>query len=940
MKKLVAVLSFCLFLASAGFAWQQRVAYEIDVTLDTAAHWLHGSERLTYWNNSPDTLRCAWFHLYPNAYKDQGTALASEADEFRDYRGRRLSARDRGFVEIASIRAGGDALTMRPGGDITSACCDLSAPLAPGDSLVFDIGFAVKLPAIVSRLGHSGAHYEISQWYPKIAVYDESGWHPDGYHYTGEFYGDYGAFSVGITTPRGMKVGATGVEIGGATDGESADNGSASNDPTDYHLFCAENVHDFAWCADKKYIVTEEEHDGVLIKVMALPRDTVKWKTVMQYSKDALDYYGQWYGAYPYSTLTVCEGSMAAGGGMEYPNLVIISSGEDRFTRLLENVVMHEIGHQWFYGVLGNNEMDEAWLDEGINSFSEERYFEEKYGPEGNLLAKPRARRWFPELSDRYIGRMMYAMFARNRMEQPVLTRASEVREPTLYAVTAYKKPALMMWWLKDYLRDPAFDRAMRAYYETYMFRHVTTEGFLAVVDSVTKRDVRPYFMPMLTTTQRCDYAIASVERIEQQRGLYQVSLQRQDSLVLPVLLRLTDAFDKSYDVRWSGAQHDTSFYLQTDGALASAELDPDGALPETDRFDNHWPRQWSFTMLPRLPSFDRYQTWAVPLPWYDGVNGFRLWAVLHGGYLVDGGPMAGRHQWTVIPSWGFKSRQPSVSADYQTPVTSLPMPPRIYCSAGKAFDLGWARLGVRRSWGRALMAPDQRFDLRLSYDRMIDTARFWDWRDIEPGECWTAAAERGFVHSEWPLGSDLRLAAAAGLSNTPGAGMRNFMRTEAEERARLRFGRYLRVDLRAIIGQLAGDPPAQEQYFLSGGFRTTGFNDMIVSYRGWWSAQERYHVDGGADLPGYAGRHIRGTKVAALTVSLPVHRTPVSLFAGAGQVMDDWTAFKPGSAMANAGLDLRLPGVRLLLPLWINRPEPGKRRFDWRWKIGASLSR
>ncbi|MRR09711.1 hypothetical protein EG831_06500 [bacterium] len=169
---------------------------------------------------------------------------------------------------------------------------------------------------------------------------------------------------------------------------------------------------------------------------------------------------------------------------------------------------------------------------------------------------------------------------------------------------------------------------------------------------------------------------------------------------------------------------------------------------------------------------------------------------------------------------------------------------------------------------------------------------------------------------------------------------MRNFMRTEAEERAYLRFGRYVRVDLRAIFGQLAGDPPAQEQYFLSGGFRTTGFDDMIVSYRGWWSAQERYHVDGGANLPGYAGRHIRGTKVVAATVSLPVHRTPVSLFAGAGQVLDDWTEFSPNTVMANAGLDLRLGGVRLLLPLWINRPEPGKRRFDWRWKVGVSLSR
>ena len=934
MKKLFILFAFCLLLSSFGFAWQQRVAYDIDVKLDTAAHWLHGSERLTYWNNSPDTLHTVWFHLYPNAYKDLGTALAVEAESFHDYRGRCLAERDRGFIEISSFRAGGAALALRPGADITTACCDLPAPLVPGDSLMFDIVFGVKLPAIVSRLGHKGAHYEISQWYPKIVVYDEKGWHPDGYRYIGEFYGDYGSFNVGIWTPQGMMVGATGVKVI-----DTANSDSTSSDSTDYHLFCADNVHDFAWCADRTYVVTEEEHDGVLIKVMALPRDTVKWKNVMQYSKDALDYYGHWYGRYPYSTLTVCQGSLAAGGGMEYPNLVIVSSGEDRFTRSLEMVVIHEIGHQWFYGALGNDEMDEAWLDEGINTFSEERYFEEKYGSAGNLLAKPRARRWLPELSDRYIGRMMYAMFALNRMEQPVLTRACDIREPTLYAVTAYKKPALMMWWLRDYLGDESFDRAMRAYCAKYQFKHVTTEKFLAVVDSVAKEDVRPYFMPMLTTTQRCDYAIAAVERVEEQENIYRISLQRRDSLVLPVSLRLKDAVSERYTVGWSGAGADTTFCLRTDGELRHAVLDPAASLPEVKRFDNHWPRQWSFTLLPRLPSFDKYQMWAVPLPWYDGINGFRFGPILHGGYLVDGGPLVGLHQWTASSYYGFRSRQLSWSLDYQTPVTRLPMPPRVYGTFGKAYDTYWAGAGIRRSWGKALMAPTERFDARLDYSRVVNVTRFWDRRDIERGETWAVTGERRFAATGWRYGSSLRLAAAAGLSNTPHSGMRNYMRAEAEERAYLRLGKYVRIDARGIIGQISGDPPAQEQYFLSGGFKATGLDNMIVSYTGWFSPQERYHIDGGANLPGYAGRHVRGTSVLAAGLSLPLHRTPVALFCGAGQVINDWSELHPGRVPANAGVDLRLPGVRLLLPLWINQPLPREKKLAWRWKVSISTT-
>jgi len=271
--------------------------------------------------------------------------------------------------------------------------------------------------------------------------------------------------------------------------------------------------------------------------------------------------------------------------------------------------------------------------------------------------------------------------------------------------------------------------------------------------------------------------------------------------------------------------------------------------------------------------------------------------------------------------------------------VTSLPMPPRVYVSLGKAFDVQWAKAGLRRSWGDALMSPDQRFDIHIDYNRVVDVARFWDKRDIERSETWIATGERGFTVSGWRLGSNLRLASSAGLSNMPAAGMRNFLRAEIEERAYFRFNRKVRINLRGIIGHLKGDAPAQEQYFLSGGFKTAGFEDMIISYKGWWSAQERYHVEGGADLPGYAGHHLRGTKVAALNLSLPVYRTPISLFVGVGQVVDDWSEYTWKSVAANAGLDLRLPGVRLLLPLWINRPELGKKRFDWRWKVSISGS-
>ncbi len=424
MRKINLILAVLLLIfVSVCQAWQQRVAYNIEARLDTVGHKLYASQHLRYFNNSPDTLNAVWFNLYPNAYRDDNTFFAREAEQQEDYRFRRSRPEDRGYIEISSVLVSDILTEFKYGEDPTLASLKLPVSLAPGDSVDFSFDFTVKVPKFFSRMGHSGNHYEISQWYPKIAVYDAKGWHADGYHYIGEFYGDYGSFQVGLTVPKDFKIGSTGSEVYGMRR-----QWSAGKDSIGYHLFTAENVHDFAWCADSEYIPTTEQHGETTIIILTRPKDREKWKNVMQYAKDALDYYGRWYGEYPYFTLTICDGDMSAGGGMEYPNMVIVSTGEDQYTRTLEMVVMHEIGHQWFYGMLGNNEMDEPWLDEGINSFSEQRYFEEKYGPSGNYLAKESLRKLLPEASNRNVGRVIPYLYSANKMDQPVLIRADKSR--------------------------------------------------------------------------------------------------------------------------------------------------------------------------------------------------------------------------------------------------------------------------------------------------------------------------------------------------------------------------------------------------------------------------------------------------------------------------------------------------------------------------------
>jgi len=970
MKKIhfVFIIIFLGF-ANVCQAWQQRVVYNIEARLDTVEHKIFAIQYLRYFNNSPDTLKTVWFNLYPNAYRDNSTFFAREAEQQQDYRFRHSCPKDKGWIEINSLLVsdssavfkygpeygvpfiqGGRADEMATfsdyGGnhpainkilkepkyklDSTSASLQLPIPLAPGDSIDFYFDFTVKVPKFFSRLGHDGNHYEISQWYPKMAVYDEQGWHADGYHYIGEFYGDYGSFQVGLETPKNFKIGATGSEVL-----EYDDQGQPIDDIAGYHLFAADNVHDFAWCADLEYISTTEQHGETTIKILTRPKDREKWKNVMQYAKDALDYYGRWYGEYPYSTLTVCDGDIEAGGGMEYPNLVIISPGEDKYSRMLEMVVMHEIGHQWFYGILGNNEMDEAWLDEGINTFSEQRYFIEKYGEKGNLLTNKRMQKWLPDLNDRYLSQITSYLYSVNRMDQPVSSTAFRSADMVQYAASTYMKPSAMMWWLKEYLGDSAFNRAMQGYFRDNRFRHVDAERFYLAVEKYSQKDIRPYFASWLKTTGMSDYSVASVRQIKEQKNTYGITLSRNGDPTIPVVFSAEDEMNKRYLIPWSARGRDTVFTLQAGGKLASAMIDPDNVLLETNRWNNCRPRKYKITLGPRLPSFESYNIFWLPVPWYDNINGFRLGAMLHGAYMADGDPMVGRHQWTFSPFYGFKSKEISFSFDYQTPVGSRPRPPRAYLTAGSAFDINYAGIGLKRKWGpRLMLDPTESYDVRLDYTRYKDY-RFWDPRDVDTAAVVSLIAQRGYdLTRHWGRSSFLSRI-TIGYLQRPESDINNYLKFELEEKFNYRISRHINPRFRLVTGYIQGPAPAQEQFFLSGSFKSTGLDNMLASGKDWFSTQERYHVDGGANLPGYYGTHLRGRNLWAVNMTLPIMKSPASFFAGAGQVANDWLEFTTKSIRADAGLSLALGPMRLMFPLWINKPEDGKKQFDWRWTIG-----
>ena len=362
--------------------FQQMVKYEIDVTLNDTTHTLSGYEKMEYINNSPDTLEFIWFHLWPNAYKNDSTAFAKQQIKSGSRRFANSDEEDRGFIDSLDFLVDGiEAKWENHANWIDVAKIMLPNLLLPGKSVIIETPFFIKLPLVFSRLGHSGKHYEITQWYPKPAVYDHRGWHPMPYLNMGEFYSEYGIFDVKITLPKDYRLMATGDLVNGedelywldslAAQGDSLHllpkkelkkklklmkknaEKAETVDSSDIEMktlhFHQENVHDFAWFADKNWIVRKGElllsdsTRNITLWSFYLPKNAELWENSIEYLHDSGYWYSKFYGDYPYNHLTAVDGDMSAGGGMEYPNITVISTAPSK--DFLEYVIMHEVGH-------------------------------------------------------------------------------------------------------------------------------------------------------------------------------------------------------------------------------------------------------------------------------------------------------------------------------------------------------------------------------------------------------------------------------------------------------------------------------------------------------------------------------------------------------------------------------------------------------------------
>ncbi len=565
-----------LFLLQNAFCqqpyFQQQVNYKIDVTLSDVANTLDGYEIIDYTNNSPDTLRYIWFHLWPNAYKNDRTAFSEQLLKTgrTDFY---FSDNDkRGYINRLDFRVNGIAAALEDHPIyIDVAKLILPVALAPGNAIKITTPFHEKIPFNFSRGGHVGNTYQITQWYPKPAVYDRNGWHPVPYLDQGEFYSEFGDYNVQITLPENYIVAATGElqnvkeikrlkdraamsvsdqikiiiqqsavsnqlsatsrQLSVVSNQRSAISNQQSaktkNQPVAVKKstvkkqtissknkkpevvksmpavippsvvktlnYIQDNVHDFAWFADKNFIVQHDTlalHSGKIIDAYSFfsPGGKAVWKNSIAFIKDAVRTRSQWLGEYPYKVVSAVEAKMGFSGGMEYPTITSISPTQSE--RELDLTIEHEVGHNWNYGILASNERTHPWMDEGMNTYFDNRYEAIKYPNQSDL---PSTGKFMQSRSPENANDLIFRTLVAAKTDQPIET-SSENFSLLNYNEVAYYKTGQWMKTVEDYVGQPLFDSCLHAYYNRWKFKHPYPEDFKKVVEDVSGKNVDSVF--------------------------------------------------------------------------------------------------------------------------------------------------------------------------------------------------------------------------------------------------------------------------------------------------------------------------------------------------------------------------------------------------------------------------------------------------------------
>tara|TARA_S200000501_G_scaffold339840_1_gene347867 strand:+ start:66623 stop:69601 length:2979 start_codon:yes stop_codon:yes gene_type:complete len=550
--------------------WQQKVDYSMEVTLHNNARQLACRSVISYVNNSPDTLDRVYLHLYPNAFQ-KGSVKSREYNNNygRESRGKYFKDELSGYsseikVHDFNISKKGQPVLKDYSINDTILKGILNRKLSPGEVLRIDISWTHHVGVMIERAGYYGGQYNMAQWYPKVAVYDEDGWHADVFHAEGEFYGEFGDFKVKFDLPKSFIIGASGI----VTDGDPGwkdvevdtsiefniwssifDSSYVSMDSTQRRqvTFLARKVHDFAWVAGPDLRYENGKFNNVNVHVLYHKKRGYSWsKIVLRRTIRSLEWLDQRFGSYLYPQVTVVD--RIKGGGMEYPMLVM--NGSER-----ESLILHEIGHIYFYGVLANNERDEPWLDEGFTTNQTRNYMMNRYGDHGYDTSRFEGHthfsKYIPLNNALHSSQWSAINFMRSGHDEPLGLPSHLFSSGISYRQNAYTKPALMLNELNYILGDSIYLKCIRNYYQEWKYRHVNELSFVSSVEKTTGKQLDWFFNSWIKTTKQLDYEIYSFRKIKKENCWHvELELRTNGQRFMPMLIK-TEFDDGTSDLRW-----------------------------------------------------------------------------------------------------------------------------------------------------------------------------------------------------------------------------------------------------------------------------------------------------------------------------------------------------------------------------------------------------
>jgi aminopeptidase N len=658
--------------------WQQDVYYQIQANIDEQKDIIEGKETLTYWNNSPDDLDVVYFHLYQNAFQPESHhADLNEQNKNKINYGEYEQAKK--GTEVNKITADGRKILLEQ--DNTILKVHLSTPIKSGESIDFNIDFTTyfgqgEMGRRMKKFNSNGKmHYDGVHWYPRISVYDAKfGWTTDQ-HLGKEFYGDFGTFDVELTFSSNYVVDATGfllnrntvlpAELRAKLDitnfkdkpwNEPASEVIAYN-PSERKTwkFHAENVHDFAFTADPSYRIGEATWNGITCYALAQEQHASKWQNAASYAAKIIQVFSEDIGMYTYHKMIVAD----ARDGMEYPMLTLDGGADPDYRGLL----VHEIGHNWFYGQVGNNETYRAALDEGFTQFLTAWGLEKIDGEE---MVRSTSK-------NKYIAKHTKPLHPRDRsVYYAYINDATKNNTPQLNTHSddfgsalghgggyrhVYYKTAAMLYNLQYVLGDKLFIESLQYYFQKWKIAHPYFDDFRQSIIEYTKVDLNWFFDQWLETTKDIDYAVKSAKRLKGSDELYKVTFERKAGMQMPIDFSIIDksGLQKDYHIpntwfvketdatildKWYGfgkVHQKHSVIIRSPKGIQNVVIDPTNRLADAYMPNNSLKKNISVSwedFVWSYPDWKKYELSLRPKLWYNGYDGIKTGIRFTGDYM------------------------------------------------------------------------------------------------------------------------------------------------------------------------------------------------------------------------------------------------------------------------------------------------------------------